>query len=64
MKPEDAGIMEAILLGDKGNMDKLKKDLFKFYITKDDKKYIAIASNPESKTELYSAIVKMLNLAQ
>lgn len=34
------------------------------YLTKDDKKYIAIASNPESKTELYSSIVKMLNLAQ
>ena len=31
------------LSGDKGNMDKLKKDLFKFYITKDDKKYYFLA---------------------
>ena len=28
---------------DKRNMDKLKKDLFKFYITKDDKKYYFLA---------------------
>lgn len=28
MKPEDAGIMEAILLGDKGNMDAQQKNLY------------------------------------
>ena len=31
------------LSGDKGNMATLKKDLLKFYITKDDKKYCFLA---------------------
>lgn len=34
------------------------------YLTKDGKDYIAIASNPESKPELYSAMVKMMNMAK